>query len=66
MPIVGTLTNTSLKLLTKKIYANACAIPSTCSGSGHRHMGFVMLPVAEYLIVAGMAFQLPVHPGPVS
>jgi len=64
MPIIGTPHNTSLKLLTKEIYANACAIPSTCGGSGHGHLGLIM-PVAEYVIVAGIAFQLPMHPGPV-
>jgi len=62
MLIVGTPTNTSLKLLTKEIYANTNAIPSTCRGGGHGHLGLVMT-VAEYIIAAGMAFQLPVHPG---
>jgi len=62
MPIVGTPNNTSLKLLTKNIYANVCAIPSTCGGCGHGYLGLIM-PVAEYLIVAGMTFQLPAHPG---
>jgi len=51
-----------LRLLTKEIYANAHAISSTRSGDSHGHLGLVM-PVAAYLIVAGMAFQLPVHPG---
>jgi len=64
MPIVGKPNNNSLKLLTKEIYANAHAIPSTCGGSGHRHLGLVM-PVAKYLIVSSVAFQLPVHSGPV-
>jgi len=64
MPIIGTPHNTSLKLLTKEIYANACAIPSTCGGSSHGHLGLVM-PVAEYTVIAGVAFQLPAHPGPV-
>jgi len=64
MLIVGTPTNTSLKLLTKEIYANAHAIPSTCRGSRHGHLDLIMR-VAEYIIAAGMAFQLPAHPGPV-
>jgi len=63
-PISGTPHNTSLKLLTKEIYANARAIPSTRGGGGHGHLGLVM-PVAEYVVVAGVAFQLPAHPGPI-
>jgi len=62
---LGTPHNTSLKLLTKEIYANACAIPSTCRGGGHGHLGLVM-PVMEYVVIAGIAFQLPAHPGLVS
>jgi len=64
MLIVGTPTNTSLKLVTKDIYAKSHAIPSTCRGGSHGHLGLVM-PVAKYLIAGGMAFQLPAHPGPV-
>jgi len=48
MPIVGTPTNSSLKLLTKEVYANARAIPSTCGGGGHGHLGLVM-PIAKLL-----------------
>jgi len=64
MPIASTPHNNSLKLLTKEIYANACAILSTCGGSSHGHLRLVM-PIVEYIVIAGMAFQLSVHPGPV-
>jgi len=63
-PIAGTPSHTCLKLLTKEIYANVCAIPSTCRGGSHGHLGLVM-PVAEYIIDTGVAFQLPAHPRPV-
>jgi len=63
-PIIRMPTNTTLKLLTKEIYANAHAVPSTCRGSSHGHLSLVM-PVAEYLIISGTTFQLLAHPGPV-
>jgi len=61
-PIVGTPTNSGIKQLTKEIYANARAIPSTRGGGGHGHLGLVM-PVGEYMVITGVAFQLPAHPG---
>jgi len=63
-PIIGTSNNTMLKHFTKELYANVQAIPSTHRGRGHGHLGLVML-VPEYLVVTGIAFQLPAHPGPV-
>ncbi len=60
-PIVSTPNNTALKHLTKELYANARAIPSTRGGGGHGHLGLIM-PAAEYLVVTGVAFQLPAHP----
>jgi len=60
--IVSTPTNTTIKLLTKEIYANARAIPSTQGSGNHGHLGFIM-PAADYLVLAGVAFQLPTHPG---
>jgi len=59
---MGTPSNITLKLLTKEIFANACAIPSTYGCSGHGHLSLVM-SAPEYMIVAGIGFQLPVHPG---
>ncbi len=61
--ILGIPSNSTIHLLTKEIYANACAVPSTRGGSRHGHLGLVM-PAAEYLITTGVNFQLPVHPGP--
>jgi len=61
-PIIGTPTNSTVKLLTKEVYTNARAIPSTRGGGNHGHLGFVM-PAAEYLTLAGTPFTLPPHPG---
>ena len=61
-PIIGTPTNSTVKLLTKQVYTNARAIPSTRGGGNYGHLGLVM-PAAEYLTLAGAAFTLPVHPG---
>ncbi len=61
--IVRMPTNSSIKLLTKEVYTNAHAIPSTHGGSVHSHLGLVMSH-AEYTAVAGVNFQLPAHPGP--
>jgi len=61
--IIGTLTNTAIKQLTKELYANARAIPSTHSGGSHGHLGLIM-PIVEYTLLTGIVFQLPVHPGP--
>jgi len=58
-PIIGAPNSTSLNLLTKEIYANAHAIPSTLGGNTHGHLGLV-LPITEYTMLAGgSAFQLP-------
>jgi len=61
--IIGTPTNSSIKLLTKEVYTNACAVPSMHGGGGHGHLGLVM-PDAAYVVVAGVNFQLPIHPRP--
>jgi len=61
--IVRMPTNSSIKLLTKEVYTNTMAVPSTHGGGGHGHLGLVM-PDAAYAVVAGVNFQLPVHPGP--
>lgn len=60
--IHGKPTNTTIKLLRKEVYANARAIPSTHGGGAHGHLGLIM-PAAEYLALAGQAFDLPAHPG---
>jgi len=61
--IVGTPNNSSIKLLTKEVYTNAHAIPSTHGGGTRGHLGLVMSD-AEYVVLAGVQFQLPAHPGP--
>jgi len=61
-PIIGTPTNSTVKLLTKEVYTNARAIPSTRGGGNHGHLGFV-IPAVEYLALAGTPFTLPAHPG---
>jgi len=60
--IIGKPTNKSLKLLKKELYANAMSIPSTRGGGAHGHLGLV-LSAADYLAIAGQAFDLPAHPG---
>lgn len=61
-PINGLPTNSALHLLTKEIYANAQAIPSTYGGGTHGHLGLVMT-TADYLTLASIAFLLPAHLG---
>jgi len=61
--IIGTPNNSSIKLLTKEVYSNARAIPSTHGGGTRGHLGLVMSD-AEYVILTGVQFQLPAHPGP--
>eukprot|EP00978_Attheya_sp_CCMP212_P008007 scaffold18656_cov82-Attheya_sp.AAC.1 len=45
--------------------SNAPTIPSAEGGGIHRHLALV-LTAPEYLVVAGVAFIPPVHPGPVA
>jgi len=59
------LTNSGIKQLTKEIYTNACAILSMQGGSGHGHDLGLVMPVAKYMVITGITFQLPVHPGQV-
>ena len=62
-PIVGKPTNTTLQLLQRQIYTNARSVPSTRGGGLHGHLAMVMTD-AEYLARAGVAFAIPLHPGP--
>ena len=62
-PIVGKPTNTTLQLLQRQIYTNARSVPSTRGGGLLGHLAMV-LDDAEYLARAGVAFEIPVHPGP--
>jgi hypothetical protein len=62
-PVIGKPNPTTLQRLKKELVANAMAIPSTRGGGLHGHLNLVM-PNAEYFIIAGTAFNEPVHPGP--
>ena len=60
--IRGEPTNTTLRLLKKELYANARQIHSTRGGGTNGHLRLLMTPAA-YLARAGVAFDVPVHPG---
>jgi len=59
--IVGAPTNTTITKLIQEVFANACTVPSTHSGSRHGHLGMIMTAQA-YQMLAGTAFQLLIHP----
>ena len=62
-PIDGKPTNTTLQLLQRQLFTNARSVPSTRGGGLHGHLAMVMND-ADYLARAGVAFVVPVHPGP--
>jgi hypothetical protein len=53
----------SVKLLHRECNGNAMAIDSTHGGGNHGHLAIV-LPAAQFLAISGVAFDVPVHPGP--
>jgi hypothetical protein len=55
--------NAALTLLQKEINANAMSIPSVRGGGAHGHLALTMTPAA-YLAISGIAFAVPIHPGP--
>ena len=55
-------THTTLQLLQRELYANACTIHSTRGGGAHGHLAIIM-PAANYLTRAGQPFDIPIHPG---
>jgi hypothetical protein len=62
-PIVGTPSNASIQILQQKqLHANARAIHSTRGGGLNGHLTLVM-PASNHLVRAGVAFDVPVHPG---
>ena len=61
-PIDGKPTNTTLQLLQRQLFTNARSVPSTRGGGVHGHLAMVMND-ADYLALAGVAFNIPVHPG---
>ena len=62
-PIDGKPTNTTLQLLQRQLFTNARSVTSTRGGGLHGHLAMVMHD-ADYLARAGVAFDVPVHPGP--
>jgi hypothetical protein len=52
-----------IKLLTKEVYANAKSAHSVHGGGLNGHLGLAM-PVAVYVLRAGINFVEPPHPGP--
>ena len=62
-PIVGKPTNTSLMLLQRQLLTNARAVTSPRGGGRHGHMA-MLLSEADYVARTGVAFIIPVHPGP--
>lgn len=61
--IEGKPTNTSLQLLQRQLYTNARSIASPRGGGLNGHLALLMEDAA-YLARAGVAFNVPVHPGP--
>ena len=62
-PIVGKPTNTSLSLLQRQLFTNARAVTSHRGGGRHGHLA-ILLSEADYVARTGVAFEIPVHPGP--
>lgn len=62
-PITSKPTNSSLQVLQRELYANARAIYSIRGGGAHGHLAIIM-PDADYLARIGVAFLVPIHPGP--
>jgi hypothetical protein len=62
-PIIGKPTNTTLQLLQRQLYANARSVPSSRGDGVHGHLA-LLLSDEDYLARAGIAFIVPVHPGP--
>jgi hypothetical protein len=61
-PIDGKPTNTTLQLLQRQLFTNARSVPSNRGGGLHGHLAILLSP-ADYLLRAGVAFIMPVHPG---
>ena len=62
-PIAGKSTNTTLQLLQRRLYTNARSVPSARGGSLHGNLA-LLLSKADYVARVGVAFSIPVHPGP--
>jgi hypothetical protein len=62
-PITGKPVNTTLQILQRQLFANARAIRSPRGGGTNGHLA-LLLDDATYFARAGVAFVLPIHPGP--
>ena len=62
-PIAGKPTNTTLQLLQRQLFTNARSVPSARGGGLHGHLA-ILLSDAEYIARVGVAFEVPLHPGP--
>lgn len=61
-PVIGVPNLQSIRTLRRELYANARAIPTTLGGGANGHLALIM-PDADYLARAGVAFPAPAHPG---
>jgi hypothetical protein len=49
----------AIRLLRQELYANARNVPtSTLGGGSHGHLGLLMMPAADYLLLAGHPYNL--------
>jgi hypothetical protein len=62
-PITGKPTNTTLQLLQRHLFTNARSVPSARGGGLHGHLA-ILLSDANYIARVGIAFLIPIHPGP--
>ena len=62
-PITGKPTNTTLQLLQRQLFTNARSVPSARGGGLHGHLA-ILLSDADYIARVGVAFIIPIHPGP--
>jgi hypothetical protein len=62
-PIAGKPTNTTLQLLQRQLFTNARSVPSARGGGLHGHLA-LLLTNADYIARVGVAFAVPLHPGP--
>lgn len=62
-PIPGKPTNTTLQLLQRQLFTNARSVPSARGGGLHGHLA-ILLSDADYIARVGVAFVIPIHPGP--
>jgi len=61
-PIEGEPDTKTMKLLKAELFSNAMTITSIREGGDHGHLSLLMSP-ADYLAIAGAAFEAPVNPG---